>query len=101
MGPEAKVEADIVAWSEMNGGLALKLKIDGQRGFPDRTILMPGGIVLFVEVKKPKGGVVSQQQKDWVRKLQGRGFFVIVATSLEQVVAAHDLIRMTIRKTGL
>jgi len=89
MGPEAKVETDIVAWATSMGGVALKLKIDGQRGFPDRTILMPGGIVLFVEVKKPKGGVVSQQQKDWVRKLSDLGFVVIVATSVEQVMDAY------------
>jgi len=97
MGPEAKVETDIVGWATSNGGVALKLKIDGVRGFPDRTILMPGGIVLFVEVKKPKGGVVSQQQKDWVRRLTALGFLCIVATSLEQVVAAVDLLRMASR----
>lgn len=98
MGPEAKVEADIVAWATSMGGVALKLKLEGVRGFPDRTILLPGGILLFVEVKEPKGGVVSQQQKDWIKKLTALGFLVIVATSLPQVVGAVEILRMAQRK---
>ena len=91
-GPEAIIEEAIVNWAKSIGGLALKLKIDGVRGFPDRTLLLPGGIVVFVEVKKRKGGVVSRQQEQWLRKLQELGFQAFVATSLEQV-RAH-LIRL-------
>lgn len=89
MGPEAKVESEIVAWAVANGGLALKLKIDGERGFPDRTILLPGGLVIFLEVKKPKGGVVSQQQVQWIERLRKLGFVAAVVTSLAEAKVAY------------
>ena len=39
---EITLETRCVATVEARGGLALKLQIPGVRGFPDRTILMPG-----------------------------------------------------------
>ena len=59
------------------GGQCLKWNCPGWSGVPDRIILLPGGRVLFAELKRPKGGVVSDLQSFWRRKLQGLGFHVL------------------------
>lgn len=71
---ERALEDRCVARIEAAGGLALKLQIPGVRGFPDRTCLFPGGMVFFMEFKRPKGGVISKQQHKWRILLFGLGF---------------------------
>lgn len=56
------------------GGLCLKWVCPGWSGVPDRILLLPGGRVYFVELKRPKGGKVSELQKWWKRRLEGLGF---------------------------
>ncbi len=58
------------------GGQCLKWVCPGWSGVPDRIVLLPGGRIYFVELKRPKGGVVSDLQHFWRRKLQGLGFTV-------------------------
>jgi Holliday junction resolvase-like predicted endonuclease len=80
---EADIENEVVAWCKANGGEALKLKLEGQRGWPDRTILMPGGVVVFVELKhkaKP-----SFQQLRWLARLEELGFTAGICHSLDDV----------------
>jgi len=38
---------------EDEGGVCLKWVCPGHRGVPDRMILFPGGIIAFVELKRP------------------------------------------------
>ena len=38
---------------EDEGGVCLKWTCPGHRGVPDRMILFPGGIIAFVELKRP------------------------------------------------
>jgi len=45
------------------GGVAEKVVSLSARGFFDRLALLPGGRVIFVELKKPKGGVVAAHQR--------------------------------------
>lgn len=71
---EDEVEKLICEWAEDEGGDALKLVIDGERGFPDRTLFMPGGIIAIGEIKKPRGGRRSEQQKRRVARLRALGF---------------------------
>ena len=44
------------------GGVAEKVTVLGSRGFFDRLIVLPGGRVIFCEVKKPRGGRMSPHQ---------------------------------------
>lgn len=54
------------------GGRSIKLT--GYVGIPDRLHLIPHGIVLFVEYKRPKGGVFRPLQIPWLNWLKRHGF---------------------------
>lgn len=57
-----------------HGGLCLKWVCPGWAGVPDRIVLLPGGRIIFVEMKRPKGGILSERQKYWAKKLIDLGF---------------------------
>jgi hypothetical protein len=78
---EIALELRCVEKIERLGGSALKLALAGARGFPDRTVLMPGGQVSFYEFKRQKVGVVSAQQAVWRRLLTLLGFGVYLIDS--------------------
>ena len=59
------------------GGQCLKWVCPGWSGVPDRIILLPGGKVIFAELKRPKGGQISPMQIFWRNKLMGLGFTVL------------------------
>lgn len=73
---ESALELRCVAKVERLGGEALKLMIPGVRGFPDRTLLLPGGRVAFAEFKRLRTGKVSAQQREWAKTLERLGFGV-------------------------
>lgn len=87
---EAALEARCVQKVETAGGLALKLSIPGVRGFPDRSCLLPGGRVFFVEIKRLRTGVVSKQQHRWRALLFQAGFntyFVSTDAEFDEALA--------------
>lgn len=69
---ERYVEKKLVDGIAGLGGRCLKWVSPGTRGVPDRIVLLPGGRVLFVEVKRD-GGSPSKLQKYWHRKLKNLG----------------------------
>lgn len=71
---EKEVEAALVRQVKRRGGLCLKWVCPGWAGVPDRIVLLPGGRIVFVELKRPKGGVVSSRQQWWRDKLRALGF---------------------------
>lgn len=71
---EKEIEAKLRAAVESRGGLCLKWVCPGWAGVPDRIVLLPGGRILFVETKRPKGGRMSSLQVWWGRKLTQLGF---------------------------
>jgi hypothetical protein len=74
---ETSIENYLVAGVEAKGGKCLKLVDQGRRGFPDRTVLMPGGKIIFVETKTADGHVQSWQNRYHVA-LRDLGFRVEV-----------------------
>lgn len=76
---ESDLERQVVEWVESKGGRCLKLKLDNQRGFMDRTIWLPGGLTVEVELKIPGGGGVrSAHQIEWMNtalRLGRKSFF--------------------------
>lgn len=71
---EKEIEAKLVNLVKRHGGLCLKWICPGWAGVPDRIVLLPGGKVIFVELKRPEGGVISRRQKWWADKLKVLGF---------------------------
>ena len=71
---EREIELKLRKVVEAHGGLCVKWVCPGWAGVPDRLILLPGGILMFVELKRPKCGKVSPLQRWWQRKLSHLGF---------------------------
>jgi hypothetical protein len=84
---EAYVETYLIHRAQQRGGLALKLKWMGGIGFPDRTVLLPGGKVAFAETKRPVGGVKGPLQDYWRDLLRKLGFRCEFLRTLDEVDA--------------
>ena len=67
---ELTIERALTLQVTLAGGIALKVKVIGRRGFVDRLVLLPGGKVLFVELKRPIGGRLSPQQRAFHAELR-------------------------------
>ena len=46
-----------------------KYRLGVRKGVPDYLIILPSKNLLFIEMKRKKGSVVSQEQKDWLHDL--------------------------------
>ena len=70
---------------ERQGGMCLKWTCPGHRGVPDRMILFPGGIIAFVELKRPGAKVKAGGLQEWWReKIQSFGFRCSEVSTAEQ-----------------
>lgn len=79
---EKDVEKKLVEEVTKRGGIAIKLvKIIG---IPDRLILAPLGVCVFVELKKP-GEKPRKIQEHWRKKIESLGFDVYVIDSFEKI----------------
>lgn len=71
---------------EDEGGVCLKWTCPGHRGVPDRMILFPGGIIAFVELKRPGAKVKAGGLQEWWRqRLVGFGFRCYEISTVEQI----------------
>lgn len=71
---------------EKLGGKCYKWVSPGQVGVPDRICILPNGVIVFAEVKREKGGVVSGMQKYMHKILKQLGCRVFVLTGKPSVV---------------
>jgi len=82
---EKTVEAALRKAVEDEGGLCLKWVCPGHTGVPDRMILFPGGVIAFVELKRPGAKVKAGGLQEWWReKLAGLGFPCCEISTVEQ-----------------
>jgi len=70
---EKTIERSLVETVQARGGLCLKWVCPGWAGVPDRICLLPGGLIIFAELKRP-GGVIAARQEWWRDKLAALGF---------------------------
>ncbi len=60
------------------------------KGFPDLIILEQNKSktheVLFIEMKRQKGGVLHDEQKEWIKKLDEAGYCVGVGKGCESAI---------------
>lgn len=81
---EKYLERKLVKEVERLGGLAIKWTAPGNRGVPDRIVILPEGRVAFVEMKAP-GQKPRPLQVKWHKTLRGLGHTVAVIDSLEGI----------------
>lgn len=59
---ESRVETRLVNGVKKLGGMCLKWVSPGCTGVPDRIVVLPGGRVIFVELKQPSGRKSPRQR---------------------------------------
>jgi hypothetical protein len=75
---ERTIEAALVRRVRDLGGLCEKFVSPGRRSVPDRIVTLPGGRIVFVEVKAPGKGPTELQERDhWRRRKLGCEVVVI------------------------
>ena len=61
-----------------------------RKGFPDLIVLARNKTktheVLFIEMKRQQGGRVSDEQKEWIERLDNEGYCVGVAKGCESAI---------------
>jgi len=60
---ESEIERQLIDGVKKLGGKAYKFVSPGNKGVPDRLILLPGGQVIFCELKKAGEKLKAHQQK--------------------------------------
>lgn len=88
---ETKIERDAcdLIWRRL-GIVGAKLRIAGERGWPDRLFLLPGGCPLFVEFKRP-GEDLRPDQVRIRERLRRNGYWV------ESCHDAYDALSLVLR----
>jgi hypothetical protein len=87
---EFVIERELVRQVEAAGGLCLKVQTIGRRGFFDRLIVLPGGEIIFAEVKRPASPSRSKQtthQIWYATKFIALGATVAVVRTLGDIAA--------------
>ena len=79
---ESEIERKIREYVKLTGGLFLKQDSRFNPSIPDRLVLYPHSLPLFIELKQEKG-VVSNGQEDRINKLKGQGHRVHIIRSLD------------------
>lgn len=83
---ESGLERKVKKRIEEIGGMCLKWTSPGFTGVPDRIAFLPGGRVVFIELKAPgKGDARSPRQRRVASQLRDLGADVIVVDSLEEL----------------
>jgi len=78
---EKTIEEELVRRVRALGGIAEKTTVIGRRGFFDRVVVMPGGMVIFVECKRPRGGRLSPHQIERILQYRRLGAVVAVVSN--------------------
>ena len=86
---EATVERRLCRRVKALGGKCEKLTTPGRRSCPDRLVTLPGGRIIFVEVKRPGGKPTALQEKDHAER-RALGCDVRVIDTVEAADAFPD-----------
>ena len=80
---EDDIEDAFCEYAKSEGCYPFKLALIGLRGFPDRTILCPGGRILFIEFKR-KGKGLSPAQSVYKKIIVELGFKYFLCDEIGQ-----------------
>ena len=85
MTPEGKIQKYAKERFEALGGLVRKLSYENRVGAPDLLVILPNGIIWFVEVKKDENTKPDPHQLREHERMRKRGANVFVVGSFNQV----------------
>lgn len=84
---ESGLERGCTRLVNKRGGVLLKLQMS--RGWPDRILMMPGGKLVFVELKRPGKNPTALQA--WVHgQIRGLGFRCLVIRTIKEMQLEVD-----------
>ena len=81
---EKAIERYLVEQAKQNGLLCLKYSNPNMVGYPDRLLVLPGGSVVWVELKS-KGRKPTKIQQIRIAELRNRGHYVWVIDNRKSV----------------
>lgn len=86
---ESTIEAKLVRGVKALGGIAYKFVSPGAAGVPDRIVVLPGGRVIFVELKTDTGRLSPGQrvQLDKLRSLGAEAVVVRGSAGVQEFLA--------------
>ena len=87
-------------------GLGVKLGLDVKyvaslksqghySGIPDLVVLLGNGKICFIELKRQKGGKVSEEQKKWIEYLNKNGYPAKVCKGCDEAIEFIEQLRKT------
>lgn len=91
---ESEIETWIRRQITLSGGLFFKFVSPGNDGVPDRICILPGGRIIFVELKT-KTGRLSEVQRHQIKRLHERGCRTEVIYGMEDARRFVHEIRAT------
>jgi hypothetical protein len=96
---ESKLEEFLLQQVMLQGGRHVKLGNSGQVALPDRMVLMPGGVVGFVELKRlgERPTPAQQQTLQWLDEL---GFVAGYADNRQELFAFMDRLSVEAARAG-
>lgn len=92
---ESAIEGRLKRAVKAAGGKCIKLPAIWYRGIPDRLVLLPGGRIWFIELKKAKAPTTKQvkvHQSAWATFLRDYGFNyvrIVGRGQLEEFIDDH------------
>ena len=97
------IEKDIERWLgnqlKKLGCIYMKFVSPGNDGVPDRIVVLPGGSVIFVELKATTGKLMANQRVQ-ISRLRKQGALVFVVTGKTDAKLFVDDIERVIRRKG-
>ncbi len=81
---ERDIEKYLVERVKALGGEVRKVQWIGRRGAPDRLVMLPGGVLHWVELKRPGGTAEAHQAREHARMLK-LGQRVLVLDTFEKI----------------
>ena len=86
---EKELESKLVKAVKARGGIAYKFTSPAHRSVPDRLVVMPGGRVIFIEVKAPGKGRLTrlqQRERDRLESLEAEYYLLNSPDQIEEII---------------
>lgn len=104
---EKRLERKLTDLVKANGGVAVKFHSVYATGYPDRIVIMPGGVIYFVELKSTGKKPSPKQQfiHDQLRDLNCSIYVIDDETKLTDFIQiaklASDFTLLALKRNGL